>query len=928
MGGIMRTIKGKITKAEKVSEGLSFDLRWGGKVYKKVKTKDLWRQIIENAHASAEPGLIFWDTMKEYHNVEYANPLSSTNPCVTGDTLVATPYGYKKASDFRVGDRITTVAGTGRVARIEVNHDMPVYEVTLSDGGKIRATAGHQFHVIRRGQGQKGSKRYELVRLDQLQIGDWIRVAPTSLPQQKLSVEMYGLSERDYGFLLGVLFGDGCITEKQLQHRHIKIASTQDDLAWNQCLEKLLSFVGYCGTKEKSHHSKTITFHVQGKTPLLAIIEELGIAGYPSTKRIPEVLLQSNRRVLAGFLDGLFSTDGNVNLSSNHPTLRLSSCNPELLSDVRNILLMFGIHCNCSGGQERRAYFLAGRRIKGNPKYELIISGQSVKTFYEAIGLTHPYKKERLFRAVRDYGLTGNTWKARVLSIREAGRETVYDLFEPETDTWITNGYVSRGCGEQPLAAYTACNLGSINLTKFVREDGSVDYDALEETTRIATRFMDDVIDYNMDNHALDKIKKAVASDRRVGLGITGLGDALVLMRIGYDSEEALAEVEKIMRTICYTAYHTSVDLAREKGPFPLFDWEGIRRSKFIQNLPPELQERIRKYGLRNSTVITVPPVGTGSIVAETSSGIEPIFCTSYTRRVKNPDGETFTEYKVYHPLIKYLFGNDDNLPPYVRTAHQIDPYFRVKMQGVIQRYTDSAISSTINLPQDISVETVADIYINAYREGLKGVTVYREGSREGILQTEQAAQAREKMGAYIRRPRKRPAITYGVTERIRTGEGNLYITINEDNFGLCEVFTTIGKAGGNAAAQSEAISRLISLALRSGIDPQEIIKHLKGISGPTPVWENGELILATPDAIGKALERYLRRKEEGLDRQQELSFAVPPRQQERKREAGRRNPEIPSTETRTTFTCPECGGTAVHETGCMTCYNCGWTRC
>lgn len=477
-------------------------------------------------------------------------------------------------------------------------------------------------------------------------------------------------------------------------------------------------------------------------------------------------------------------------------------------------------------------------------------------------------------------------------------------------------------CGEQPLAKYTACNLGSINLTKFVREDGTVDYEALAETTRIATRFMDNVIDYNMENHALEKIKNAVASDRRVGLGITGLGDALVLMGVKYDSPEALAAVEKIMQTICYTAYHTSIDLAKEKGAFPLFQWEGIRQSKFIQNLPEEIQQRIQEHGLRNSTVITVPPVGTGSIVAETSSGVEPIFCTSYKRRVKNADGETFTEYKVYHPLIKQLFGDDNELPEYVRTAHQIDPYFRVKMQGVIQRYTDSAISSTINLAEETSKETVADIYINAYKEGLKGVTVYREGSREGILQTEgEKSKKGEDTEGYVRRPRKRPAITHGVTERIRTGEGNLYVTMNEDNFGLCEVFTTIGKAGGNAAAQSEAISRLISLALRSGIDPHEIIKHLKGISGPTPVWENGELILSTPDAIGKALERYLQRKQEGLDRQQEISFAPPTQSSKPINGTAAAGLDF-------SFTCPECGGPAVHETGCLTCYNCGWTRC
>ena len=479
-------------------------------------------------------------------------------------------------------------------------------------------------------------------------------------------------------------------------------------------------------------------------------------------------------------------------------------------------------------------------------------------------------------------------------------------------------------CGEQPLASYTACNLGNLNLVKFVREDGTFDFEDLAECTRVATRFLDNVIDYNMDNHALPKIRDAVASDRRVGLGVTGLADALILMRLRYDSDEALDAVEKVMQTICYCTYETSIDLANEKGPFKLFDWDGISQSKFIQSLPKSIQDRASQHGLRNATLITVPPVGTGSIVAQTTSGIEPIFCTSYKRRVKQADGESFREYKVYHPLIQRLFGDDENLPDYVISSHEIDPYFRVKMQGVIQKYTDSSISSTINLPEETSPETVADIYITAYREGLKGVTVYREGSRQGILQTEDsqeeieppqkedspAAEAPVASGRSERgyHPRHRPAVTTGVTERIRTGEGNIYVTINEDDQGLCEVFSTIGKAGGNAAAQSEAISRLISLALRSGIDPQEIVKSLKGISGPTPVWEDGELILSAPDAIGRALERYLQRESE-------------PRA-----ESAGSGPV--TTGTKSSVTCPECGSTVVHESNCLNCKHCGWSKC
>jgi ribonucleoside-diphosphate reductase alpha chain len=481
-------------------------------------------------------------------------------------------------------------------------------------------------------------------------------------------------------------------------------------------------------------------------------------------------------------------------------------------------------------------------------------------------------------------------------------------------------------CGEQPLAAYTACNLGNINLSRFVDAEGNFEFDRLANVTRIATRFLDDIIDYNMENHALEKIRKAVASDRRVGLGITGLADALLLMKTRYDSQESLEIVDRIMNTIRDEAYRTSIALAQEKGAFPLFQWEGFSRSQFIAGLPADLRDEIKKHGIRNATVVTVPPVGTGSIVAQTSSGIEPIFCTSYRRRVKNHDGETFSEYKVYHPLVKKLFGDDENLPPYVVTAHDIDPFFRVKMQGVIQKYVDSSISSTVNLAENVTVDTVADIYMAAYKAGLKGITVYREGSREGILQTEDfakkqaAAPAAKPDNRHAKGPRQRPTRTVGVTERVKTGEGYLYVTINEDEEGLCEVFTTIGKAGGNAAAQSEAISRLISLSLRSGVQPREVVKQLKGISGPTPVWDGqGGQVLSTPDAIGKVLERYLESREEMLAARHTHKPATG---------KATSHPAPTSAHQVTNITCPECGSNVEHVTGCVVCYACGWSKC
>jgi ribonucleoside-diphosphate reductase alpha chain len=475
-------------------------------------------------------------------------------------------------------------------------------------------------------------------------------------------------------------------------------------------------------------------------------------------------------------------------------------------------------------------------------------------------------------------------------------------------------------CAEQPLPDGGCCNLGALNLERFVDQDGNFDFDGFKETTAVGARFLDNVIDYNLDRHALEEQKQNAKNDRRVGLGILGLGDMLVKMGIKYGSDEALETIGKIMEIHRDTAYETSAELAKEKGKFPNFDWDGYSQSLFVQDLPKKLQNKIKKNGIRNCTLTTVAPTGSGAIVARVTSGVEPIFATSYQRKVKKNDslGKEFDTFTVYHPVVKEMFGTDENLPEYVVTAHNVDPYFRVKMQGVVQKYIDSSISSTVNLAEETTVDTVADIYMTAYKADLKGITVYREGSREGILITDDKSSENEEQNsetAEMKTARNRPSITEGKTRRMRTGDGTLYVTVNEDENGLCEVFTAIGKAGGTVAAQTEAISRLISLALRSGIDPNSIINQLKGISGPNPTWEDGQLILSTPDAIGRALETFVNGDSPSQEKKSQFEIAE---EKSSRGKAGQYGQD-----------CNECDGSGiVNEGGCLVCKDCGWSKC
>ena len=476
-------------------------------------------------------------------------------------------------------------------------------------------------------------------------------------------------------------------------------------------------------------------------------------------------------------------------------------------------------------------------------------------------------------------------------------------------------------CAEQPLPDGGCCNLGALNLERFVDQNGNFDFDGFKETTAVGARFLDNVIDYNLDRHALEEQKQNAMNDRRVGLGILGLGDMLVKMGIQYDSDKALETIGKIMEIHRDTSYETSAALAKEKGQFPNFDWDGYSQSLFVQDLPKKLQTKIKNHGIRNCTLTTVAPTGSGAIVARVTSGIEPIFATSYKRKVKKNDslGKEFDTFTVYHPVVQEMFGTDENLPQYVVTAHNVDPYFRVKMQGIVQKYIDSSISSTVNLAEETTVDTVADIYMTAYKADLKGITVYREGSREGILITDDKSSEDEEQSSdntEMKTARTRPSITEGRTRRMRTGDGTLYVTVNEDENGLCEVFTAIGKAGGTVAAQTEAISRLISLALRSGVDPNSIINQLKGISGPNPTWEDGQLILSTPDAIGRALETFVNGDSPSQEKQSQFEIA------DEASTNGRQAKEYGQH-------CSECDGSGiVNEGGCLVCRDCGWSKC
>lgn len=472
-------------------------------------------------------------------------------------------------------------------------------------------------------------------------------------------------------------------------------------------------------------------------------------------------------------------------------------------------------------------------------------------------------------------------------------------------------------CSEIPLEPYGCCCLGNTNLTVFVKNEftdkAEIDWENLTKTLQYGVRFLDNVLDYNADKHALKDQKTASLHSRRIGVGFTGLGDMLAKMKIPYDSPKALDFVDKLFEKIRNIVYEASIELGKEKGIANGFDAKEHLNQGFIKSLPKSIQEKISKFGIRNAALLTIPPVGSGAILAGTTSGVEPIFATSYDRRSESLETKNF---KVYHYLVKdYMEKNgikdEKDLPDYFVTSHNISPNFRVDMQATLQKYIDHSISSTVNLPKDTTVETVKDIYLRAWKKGCKGITVYREGSREGVLSTKSTKQQGCNEGGEDFEAEKNPQknenektkklgrdrILEGKTIKMKLAHEVMYLTVNANGGGrIREVFVNIGKSGGDEKADSEAVGRLISLYLQHGGSIDDIVKSLKGIKGRNISFDNGLQLFSVPDAIAKGLEIL---SEKTIQIERKLSV------------------------------CPECDEEAlVFENGCFHCTACGYTKC
>lgn len=562
------------------------------------------------------------------------------------------------------------------------------------------------------------------------------------------------------------------------------------------------------------------------------------------------------------------------------------------------------INCSLDDIIERGIYLI--QRF-GKLTRDIWIKDCDITNLPKRTGIINRFKSFSNFKSICEQRLAYNH---KIVNIElDYGTEDVYNGTVDEFHNYfvcdkkaytdhVVTGFLSANCGEQPLLPYESCNLGSINLAKFVR-DNEIDWDSLKQTIFIAVRFLDNVISCN--KYPLPQIDEMTKKNRKIGLGVMGFADMLVQLGIPYNSQQAVDTAKEVMWFIQSMGASMSIELGKERGDFPSFE-----DSVFACN---------RRFpSMRNATITTVAPTGTISIIADASSGIEPYFALAYYRNVM--DGTKLPEINKYllkelkkrgldkeHIIkevtekgsIKDIKEIPDSLKALFVISNEIDPIWHVKIQAAFQEYTDNAVSKTINLPNSATVEDVANIYMLAYELGCKGITVYRDGSRQDQVLNVNKAKEEE---IPVNTDKDRPAVLVGKTIKMQTGCGKMYVTVNQDEKGnVIEVFTNIGKAGGCATSQCEAIGRLITLNLKANHNTTDIIKQLKGISCHMKIGFGDNQVLSCADAVGKAIEKVLGVKEK----------------QTTPTHAG---------------SCPECSGILQQVEGCATCQSCGYSRC